>query len=40
MKVSGPAAAVRTAIEAGPTRAEKMGGSPVADIIPRPIPMR
>jgi len=35
-KIAGPAATVRTAIEAGRRTAEQMGGSPVADVILRP----
>lgn len=37
-KIAGSTEAVRTAIEAGRGAAERMGGRPLADVIPRPDP--
>ena len=37
-KIVGATEAVKTAIEAGRRAAEKMGGNPMADVIPRPDP--
>lgn len=36
IKIQGPVAAVQAAIQAGQAVAERMGGRPVADVIPRP----
>jgi carbon dioxide concentrating mechanism protein CcmO len=38
IKIQGPVAAVQAAIQAGRVVAERMGGHPLADVIPRPQP--